>query len=117
MLSPMNDHLKDAQAATRGLIAKNLMALRQGKGLSQEALAAKAGVHRTQISFLERGLANVTLDNLTTLAVMLEVPVVEFFSESRKESEPLPRGRRVKVGQSVSDQAAAERDVGEHQDE
>ncbi len=47
--------------------------LRRNAGLSQEALADKAGVHRTYISQLERGLKSPTLAVLMKLAAALEV--------------------------------------------
>lgn len=36
-------------------VGRRLRALRIAQGLSQEQFAAKAGVHRTQVGFMERG--------------------------------------------------------------
>lgn len=47
--------------------------LRMQKGMSQEKLAEAAGLHWTFISRIERGMANITLDNLERLAQALEV--------------------------------------------
>lgn len=47
--------------------------LRRNAGLSQEALADRAGVHRTYISQIERGLKSPTLSVLMKLAAALEV--------------------------------------------
>ncbi|MCT8272567.1 helix-turn-helix domain-containing protein [Xanthomonas translucens] len=47
--------------------------LRRNAGFSQEVLADKAGVHRTYISQLERGLKSPTLAVLLKLATALEV--------------------------------------------
>lgn len=46
------------------------MARRQA-GLSQEALAHQAGLHRTYIGSVERGERNIALLNILTLATVL----------------------------------------------
>jgi transcriptional regulator with XRE-family HTH domain len=47
--------------------------------MSQEDLAEAAGVHRTYVSSLERGLRNVGLDNVYALADALGVEPSELF--------------------------------------
>ena len=47
--------------------------LRQARGLSQEELAFKAGVHRTYISLLERNIKSPTLDVLFRICKALDV--------------------------------------------
>lgn len=54
-------------------------ALRLERGLSQEALAAEAGIHRTYIGGIERGLRNPALKNIAALARALRVPVKDLF--------------------------------------
>ena len=56
-------------------------ALRQEKGLSQEAFAALCGLDRTYISGIERGVRNVSLVNLKALALGLGVPLSELVRE------------------------------------
>ena len=51
--------------------------LREEKGLSQEELAFRAGVHRTYIGMIERGEKNITLRNIEKIANALEVRVKE----------------------------------------
>lgn len=55
----------------RQRLARNLRKLRQEKGLSQEAFADLAGIHRTYISDLERGARNPTITVVDKLAVAL----------------------------------------------
>ena len=57
----------------RELLAFNLKTLRQAIGISQEELADRAGLHRTYISSIERGMRNVSLENIFQLASALEV--------------------------------------------
>jgi predicted transcriptional regulator len=53
----------------QALVARNLRRLRVERGLSQENLAADAGIDRTYMSRLERGLENPTVAILEQLAV------------------------------------------------
>lgn len=53
----------------------NLLRIRQARKLSQEALADRADIHRTQISLFETGQRQPMLETVTKLAGALEVPV------------------------------------------
>ena len=54
--------------------ARNLQCkLRHARGLSQEALASEAGIDRTYISALERGVYSATIDMVAKIAMVLEV--------------------------------------------
>jgi transcriptional regulator with XRE-family HTH domain len=53
--------------------AENLARHRQERGLSQEELAARADIHRTQISLIEGGKRMPRLDTLVKLAGALGV--------------------------------------------
>lgn len=46
-------------------------------GLSQESLAARAGVHRTYVGMIERGEKNITLENIEKIAKALNLTVSE----------------------------------------
>jgi transcriptional regulator with XRE-family HTH domain len=45
------------------------------RGLSQEELAARAGVHRTYIGMIERGEKNITLLNIEKVAEALDLSI------------------------------------------
>jgi transcriptional regulator with XRE-family HTH domain len=60
---------------------KSLKAWRTRRGLSQEQLAEKAGLHRTYISDLERGARNISLESMEKLALGLEINLAEFFTD------------------------------------
>jgi transcriptional regulator with XRE-family HTH domain len=49
-------------------------------GLSQEALAEKAGVHRTYIGMIERAEKNITLENIEKIAKALRISLKDLFS-------------------------------------
>jgi transcriptional regulator with XRE-family HTH domain len=48
-------------------------------GLSQEELAARAGLHRTYIGMIERAEKNITLENIERLAKALGVKIGDLF--------------------------------------
>lgn len=56
------------------IFAANLRRHRRSRGLSQEGLAALAGLDRTYVSSCERGLRNVTIETLAGLGRALRVP-------------------------------------------
>ena len=58
-----------------------MRALRQERGLSQEALAELAGIHRTYVGSVERGERNIALDNIWALADALGVSPAELFDD------------------------------------
>ena len=56
--------------------------LRQQKGLSQNSLAARAGLDRTYLSEIERGRKNLSLVKIVKIATALEVEVTDLFRNS-----------------------------------
>ena len=59
----------------RGRLGLNVQRLRLARGWSQEELAERAGLHRTYISGVERGVRNPTITVLEKLAVAFEVEI------------------------------------------
>lgn len=58
-------------------LGTNLRRLREAKGLSQEAFAFDAGIHRTYVSDIERGARNPTITVVEKLADALGVTASE----------------------------------------
>lgn len=84
------------QAEVRRRIANNLKLLRGSRGMSQEKLADHAGLHRTQVSAIERGRSNVMVDTLVSLAAALGVDTIDLLVERHEEPVPIKGGRRKK---------------------
>nr|WP_163500478.1 XRE family transcriptional regulator [Halomonas socia] len=57
-----------------GTLGQHLQSLRQAKGWSLSQLAAAAGIAKSNLSRLEQGNGNPTLDTIWRLAVQLKVP-------------------------------------------
>jgi transcriptional regulator with XRE-family HTH domain len=51
------------------------------QNLSQEKLAAKAGVHRTYIGMIERAEKNITLENIEKIAYALGLNLYDLFKD------------------------------------
>ena len=69
--------MKNSLEEYKAKIAINARALRSRAGISQEELAARAGIDRTYASQIERGIANPSLEVLVCLAEALEVGLHE----------------------------------------
>lgn len=57
-----------------------MIRIRAERGLSQEALAFEAGLHRTFVGHVERQARNISLDNIERIAIALQVPIADLFS-------------------------------------
>lgn len=57
----------------RDRFALNLRTARRRKGISQQQLAEGCGLHRTEISLLERGVRSPRLETLITLMFALDL--------------------------------------------
>jgi transcriptional regulator with XRE-family HTH domain len=58
---------------------------RKEMGLSQEAFAAKAGIHRTYMSLIERGKVQVSIGMAQQVAETLEIPLSRLWKEIEAE--------------------------------
>lgn len=64
-------------------LGKNLEFLRKSRGLTQSKLAKVSGIPRTTLSYIESGMGNPSLKNLTALASALSVSIEELLSSPR----------------------------------
>lgn len=71
-----------AAGFARQVLAKNMRALRAERGWSQEFLAFETGLHRTFIAHCERGVRNISIDNIEKIASALEVPITDLLSST-----------------------------------
>jgi len=68
-----------AKADIRDRFGFALKTRREELGLTQEDLAARAGIHRTYLSDVERGSRNICLLNIERVAKALSLPLSELF--------------------------------------
>jgi len=73
---------KKKPEGSRAILAANLRTMRQERGLSQEALADIAGLHRTYVSSVERCERNATLDTLDRLSLALGITPSDLLKET-----------------------------------
>lgn len=73
-----------------------LRTFRQRAGLSQDALADIAGLHRTYVGSVERGERNVSLLNIHVLAGALKTTASELMTtaEQLRHQQPVPGGNQ-----------------------
>ncbi|AYG59686.1 XRE family transcriptional regulator [Rhizobium jaguaris] len=72
----------------RAIVAWNLRRIRVEKGLSQEKLAADAGVDRAYLAKVERQAVNTGVDVLDKLAGALLVEVADLFEVPAEGATP-----------------------------
>jgi transcriptional regulator with XRE-family HTH domain len=58
----------------------NLRRCRKRARLSQEEVAARAGLHRTEIGYLEQGKRKARIDTLVKLSAAVEAPIDELLA-------------------------------------
>lgn len=72
---------------------QRLREVRRKAGLSQERLADLAGLHRTYVSGVERGLRNISLENIDRLAGALGVELADLMPKRAGGPGPTPGAR------------------------
>jgi ribosome-binding protein aMBF1 (putative translation factor) len=80
-------------------LARDMAEARRAKGLSQEQLARKCGLHQSEISDIERGRANPTFRTLQTIARGLDRRLALTTPRSRESKGP---ARRRSAGEAPS---------------
>jgi transcriptional regulator with XRE-family HTH domain len=61
------------------IFGKKVRSMRKQKGLSQEALAALAGIDRSYMGHIERGEKNITLTKIYQISNALKVDIKSLF--------------------------------------
>jgi transcriptional regulator with XRE-family HTH domain len=73
----------------RQVFAENVRVVRTNRGLSQERLADEAGLDRTFVSSLERGVRNISIDNIERIALALDTPAHDLLDAGLAAREDL----------------------------
>ncbi|HVZ44988.1 MAG TPA: XRE family transcriptional regulator [Ramlibacter sp.] len=76
-----------------------IRSLRLAAGVSSSALATEAGVSRSMLSRIERGLASPSIEAMDRIAEALDVPISRFFVDQVKRTDCsfVPAGRGIVV--------------------
>ncbi|MFA7372982.1 MAG: helix-turn-helix transcriptional regulator [bacterium] len=73
----------DMERDVQMMLGMNIRCYRQRIGLSQEALADKAGIHRNYLGGVERGKRNICLLNIAKIATALGVEPCQLLMHDR----------------------------------
>lgn len=75
------------------IIGKRIRARRRGLGMSQEALAERAGLHYTYIGQIERGEKNPSIETMLKLCGALDTTIEKLFEkigDGAEEDDSIP---------------------------
>lgn len=78
-------------AAIKHKFASAVRQWRRHLGISQEALAERAGLHRTYVSDVERGARNLSLESISKLARALDVSISTLFPTTDAVPPAIPK--------------------------
>lgn len=89
--------MKDKRIPEQALLARNLKRAREQSGLSQQELADRAGLDRTYLSNLERGIGNPSLLKMASLSTALSMSVSHMLTpdEDSKDHKGEPALREI----------------------
>lgn len=71
---------KEKSLSLRSVFARNIRLARIHAGISQEGLAAEAGLDRAFVGTLERGQRNISIDNVELIAQAIGIPAHELLN-------------------------------------
>ena len=60
---------------------------RLNRKLSQEELAARAGLHRTYVGMIERAEKNITPKNIAKICDALDISIGKFFNDKSHQAD------------------------------
>lgn len=67
----------------RRILGRNIRRLRLARGMSQEELGAESSLRQAQISEMESGRRNATIDNVIRIAMALGTRVGDLFEDGK----------------------------------
>ncbi|MGI6216135.1 MAG: helix-turn-helix domain-containing protein [Coriobacteriales bacterium] len=91
-------------------LGRRLRSFRVAKGMSQEKLAQKSGLHPTYIGQVERGEKNITVDTLAKIASGLDIELVDVFEYLDPTSDH-ERSRMAKCYDLMLSRSEKEREI------
>ena len=91
-------------------LGRRLRSFRVAKGMSQEKLAQKSGLHPTYIGQVERGEKNITVDTLAKIAAGLGIELVDVFEYLDPTSDH-ERSRMAKCYDLMLSRSEKEREI------
>ncbi len=100
MPSETSDEVKEriarrlADDAAKDGVARRIAEIRDGRGLTQDAVSAKYGTTLTNYQRFEDGTRDIKLTTLFRIAAALGVPVSELFVPPTKPKPPPGRPRK-----------------------
>jgi transcriptional regulator with XRE-family HTH domain len=80
------------RTAIRTDLGKAIRELRESRGLTLDALAAKAGMHTTYLSRIERAHSSPTWEKVSSLAEALDMPVSEIATAAERQAKKRAKG-------------------------
>lgn len=72
-------------------LSRNLRRAREESGLSQQALADKAGLHRSYLVSLEKGVGNPSLEKMVSLSTCLGLDVIDLLTPQPSTDRLMPK--------------------------